>query len=201
MIEGQDKIYYHVADSWESVRSSPHLEIFRERGIEVLLMHERIDEWMMANVTEYAGKAFQDVARGDLALPGDPATPEADAAESPLAERIAAALGDRVKKVRPSRRLKDSPACLVLGDYDLSPQMRRIMEATGQKLPESKPIFEYNPTHPLVVRLDGEADEDRFREVATILLDQATLAGGDSLADPADYVARLNRLLLALLSD
>jgi molecular chaperone HtpG len=201
MVEGQEKIYYHVADSWESARSGPHLEIFRERGIEVLLMHERIDEWMMANVSEYAGKSFQDIARGDLALPGDPAAAEPDAAESPLAERIAAALGDRVARVRPSRRLKDSPACLVLGDYDLSPQMRRIMEATGQKLPESKPIFEYNPAHPLVTRLDGEPDEDRFRELATLLMDQATLAGGDSLADPADYVARLNRLLLALLSD
>jgi molecular chaperone HtpG len=201
MVEGQEKIYYYVADSWESARSGPHLEIFRERGIEVLLMHERIDEWMMANVTQYAGKSFQDIARGDLALPGDPAASEPEAAESPLALRIAAALGDRVTKVRPSRRLKDSPACLVLGDYDLSPQMRRIMEATGQQLPESKPIFEYNPTHPLVTRLDGEPDEDRFRELATILMDQATLAGGDSLADPADYVARLNRLLLALLSD
>jgi len=202
-VEGQDRIYYLVADSWETARSSPHLEIFRERGIEVLLLHERIDEWMMANLTEYQGKSFQDVARGDLRLPGEPAdaVDADDAEQSPLTQRIAAALGDRVESVRPSRRLKDSPACLVLGEFDLGPQMRRIMEATGQKVPESKPVFEYNLSHPLVERLDREPDEDRFRELAGILFDQATLAGGGNLADAAGYVERLNRLLLALLSD
>lgn len=201
MIEGQERIYYLVADSWETAHRSPHLEVFRERGIEVLLLHERIDEWMMANLHEYQGKTFQDVTRADLALPGEPAQPADDEAAGPLAERIAAALGERVEKVRPSRRLKDSPACLVLGDDALGPQMRRIMEATGQKVPESKPLFEYNPAHALVQRLDAEPDEDRFRELVQVLFDQATLAGGGALADAAGYVERINRLLLQLLSD
>ena len=200
MVEGQDRIYYLVADSWETARNSPHLEIFRERGIEVLLMHQRIDEWMMANLRDYQGKAFQDVARADLVLPGEPAEPAEADEQNPLTERIAAALGDRVEKVRPSRRLKDSPACLVLGEFDMGPQMRRIMEATGQSLPESRPQFEYNPGHPLVQRLDAEPDEDRFRDLAQLLFDQATLAGGGHLSDAAGYVERLNRLLLQLLT-
>jgi molecular chaperone HtpG len=200
MVEGQDRIYYLVADSWETARNSPHLEIFRERGIEVLLMHQRIDEWMMANLRDYQDKSFQDVARADLVLPGEPAEQAEAEEQSPLTERIAAALGDRVEKVRPSRRLKDSPACLVLGEFDMGPQMRRIMEATGQSLPESRPQFEYNPGHPLVQRLDAEPDEDRFRELAQLLFDQATLAGGGHLPDAAGYVERLNRLLLQLLT-
>jgi molecular chaperone HtpG len=200
MVEGQDRIYYLVADSWETARNSPHLEIFRERGIEVLLMHQRIDEWMMANLRDYQGKAFQDVARADLVLPGESAEPAEAEEQNPLTERIAAALGDRVEKVRPSRRLKDSPACLVLGEFDMGPQMRRIMEATGQSLPESRPQFEYNPGHPLVQRLDAEPDEDRFRDLAQLLFDQATLAGGGHLPDAAGYVERLNRLLLQLLT-
>jgi molecular chaperone HtpG len=201
MVEGQERIYYLTADSWEAARNSPHLEIFRERGIEVLLLHERIDEWMMANLRDYQGKSFQDVARADLVLPGEAAAPEEAAADSsPLTERIAAALGDQVEKVRASRRLKESPACLVLGEFDPGPQMRRIMEATGQALPESKPQFEYNPQHPLVLRLEAEADEARFRELVQVLFDQATLAGGGSLQDAPGYVERLNRLLLQLLN-
>jgi molecular chaperone HtpG len=200
MVEGQDRIYYLVADGWDAVRSSPHLEIFREKGIEVLLLHERIDEWMMSNLRDYQGKQFQDVTRADLVLPGEQAPAAETADEDALAERIAAALGDRVEKVRRSRRLKDSPACLVLGEFDMGPQMRRIMEAAGQSLPESKPQFEYNPEHPLVKRLDAEPDEDRFRDIAQILFDQATLAGGGTLPDATGYVERLNRLLLELLS-
>jgi molecular chaperone HtpG len=203
MIEGQEQIYYLVSDSYETARNSPHLEVFKERGIEVLLLLERIDEWMMANLSDYQGKPFQDVTRADLKLPGETGS-AADSDEetpSPLTERISAALGDRVEKVRPSRRLKDSPGCLVLGEYDLGPQLRRIMEATGQKLPESKPQFEYNPGHPLVQRLDAEQDEARFGDLVLVLFDQATLAGGGSLPDAPGYVERLNRLLLQLLSD
>lgn len=200
MVEGQDRIYYLVADSWEAARQSPHLEIFRERGIEVLLLHERIDEWMMGNLQNYREKSFQDIARADLVLPGESAPKASDEVTEPLAERIAAALADRVEKVRPSRRLKDSPACLVLAEFDPGPQMRRIMEATGQPLPDSKPQFEYNPEHALIQRLDAEPDEDQFRELALVLLDQATLAGGGTLTDPAAYVTRVNHLLLKMLA-
>ncbi|MGA1370580.1 MAG: molecular chaperone HtpG [Pseudomonadales bacterium] len=201
MVEGQDRIYFLAADSWEAAKQSPHLEIFRERGIEVLLLHERIDEWMMGNLRSYREKSFQDIARADLVLPGE-STPENadDETAEPLAERIAAALDGRVDKVRPSRRLKDSPACLVLAEFDPGPQMRRILEATGQALPESKPQFEYNPDHALIRRLDTEADEDQFRELALVLLDQATLAGGGTLTDPAAYVSRVNDLLLKMLA-
>jgi molecular chaperone HtpG len=200
LVDGQDKIYYLVADSFEGARHSPHLEVFESRGIEVLLLHDRIDEWLMSNLTEYQGKAFQDVVRADLTLPGE-AKPDAEStAEDPLSKRIAAVLGDRVEQVRPSKRLTDSPACLVLGEHALGPQLRRIMEATGQTLPETKPQFEYNAGHPLVQRLDEEPDEDRFADLVRVLFDQAGLAGGVPLPDPSAYVARMNRLLLELLS-
>jgi molecular chaperone HtpG len=201
LVERQDRIYYLVSDSYENAANGPHLEVFRERGIEVLLLHDRIDEWLMSNLHEYQGKSFQDVTRADLELPGeakDAATDETD--DDPLTQRIAKVLGDRVERVRRSKRLKSSPACLVLGAYALGPQMRRIMEATGQTLPESKPQFEYNAEHPLVARLDAEADEDRFAELVLVLLDQARLAGGVALPDASAYVDRLNRLLLELLS-
>jgi molecular chaperone HtpG len=204
MVEGQDKIYYLVADTFENARSSPHLEVFRKKGIEVLLLADRIDEWMMSMVHEFDGKSFVDVMRGDLVLPGgddaeEASPPEAD--NGALTERIQAVLGDRVAEVRPSRRLTDSPACLVLGAHDPGAQMRRILEATGQSLPESKPVFEYNAGHPLLKRLEQEPDEDRFRDLVLILFDQASLADGVALKDAAAYVNRLNQLLLALLSD
>ncbi|MFW6092529.1 MAG: molecular chaperone HtpG [Pseudomonadota bacterium] len=204
MVEGQDKIYYLVADSYETAANSPHLEVFKERGIEVLLLHRRIDEWMMANLSDYQGKAFQDVTRADLELPGESAKEDDasdDQEDDALTERIAGVLGDRVEKVRPSKRLKSSPACLVLGEYALGPQMRRIMEVTGQSLPESKPQFEYNADHPLVRKLDQETDEARFAELVLVLFDQASLAGGAPLTDAPGYVDRMNRLLLELLSE
>ncbi len=202
MVDGQDRIYYLVAESYENARTSPHLEVFRKRGIEVLLMFDRIDEWMMSMVHEFDGKPFVDVMRGDLELPGD-ATDEAESTEKPdtsaLTERITAVLGERVETVRPSERLTDSPACLVLGAHDPGAQMRRILEATGQSLPESKPIFEYNAAHPLVKKLDHESDEDRFRDLVLILFDQASLADGSALKDASAYVSRINQLLLSLL--
>jgi len=202
MVEGQDQIYYLVADTLETAANSPHLEVFKDRGIEVLLLHDRIDEWLMANLSEYQDKRFQDVTRSDLTLPGESKAEEQDdeQEDDPLTARIAGVLGERVEKVRPSKRLKSSPACLVLGEYTLGPQMRRIMEATGQPLPESKPQFEYNAEHPLVQRLAEEADEARFAELLLVLFDQASLAGGETLSDAPAYVERMNRLLLELLS-
>ena len=203
MNEGQDKIYYVTADSYAAAAGSPHLEALKKQGIEVLLMFDRIDEWLMGSVTEFDGKSFQDVARGDIELPEDDQADDDsdDDANKDLAERIKTALDERVQSVKTSKRLTDSPACLVLGADDMGAQMRRIMEASGQSLPDTKPIFEFNAEHPLVKRLDNEADEDRFKDLALILLDQATLAQGDALGDPGAYSGRLNALLLELLGD
>ncbi|WP_148862501.1 molecular chaperone HtpG [Marinobacter fonticola] len=204
MKEGQKKIYFIAADSFTAAKSSPHLEVFRKKGIEVLILSDRIDEWMMGYLTEYDGKQLQDVARGELDL-GEVETEEdkkhqeeATEAHKGLLERIKKALDDRVQEVRVTNRLTDSPACLVVGDYDMGAQMKKIMEAAGQKVPESKPIFEINTDHPLVNRLEQEKSEDQFTDLAAVLFDQATLASGEQLKDPGAYVSRLNRLLLDL---
>ena len=204
MKEGQSKIYYITADNFMAAKSSPHLEVFRKKGIEVLILSDRIDEWMMGYLNEYDGKSFQDVARGDLDL-GEVETEEdkkhkEEAAEEhkDLLERIKTALTDRVQEVRVTNRLTDSPACLVTGDFDMGAQMKKIMEAAGQKVPDSKPIFEINVDHPLVQRLESEKGDERFNELSAVLLDQATLASGEQLQDPGAYVTRLNRLLLEL---
>jgi len=204
MKEGQSKIYYITADNFMAAKSSPHLEVFRKKGIEVLIFSDRIDEWMMGYLNEYSGKSFQDVARGDLDL-GEVETEEdkkhkEEAAEEhkDLLERIKTALTDRVQEVRVTNRLTDSPACLVTGDFDMGAQMKKIMEAAGQKVPDSKPIFEINVDHPLVQRLESEKGDERFGELSAVLLDQATLASGEQLKDPGAYVTRLNRLLLEL---
>ena len=211
LVEGQDRIYYLVAESYENARSSPHLEVFRKRGIEVLLLYDRIDEWLMSNLPEFDGKAFHDITRAGLVLPGEEKAKsedgegsaedadQADADDDPLAERIKAALADRVEAVRASTRLTDSPACLVQGEFALGRQMQRIMEATGQAFTPPKPSFEYNAEHPLLKRLDQESDEDRFAELVLVLFDQASLAEGDALQDAGAYVNRINRLLLELL--
>ncbi|MCG8519482.1 molecular chaperone HtpG [Marinobacter xestospongiae] len=204
MKEGQNKIYYITADSHVAAKSSPHLEVFRKKGIEVLILSDRIDEWMMGYLNEYDGKQFQDVARGELDL-GEAETEEdkkqqeeATEAHKDLLERIQKALAERVQEVRVTNRLTDSPACLVVGDHDMGAQMKKIMEAAGQKVPDSKPIFEINVEHPLVQRLENEQGEERFGELSAVLLDQATLASGEQLEDPGAYVSRLNRLLLEL---
>ena len=205
-VEGQDTIYYICAEAYETASRSPHLEIFKERGVEVLVLFDRIDEWLMSSLTDYEGTKFVDVMRGDVTLPGeetakdgDDEAKDKDEDEHPLVERIAAVVGEKVKGVRPSKRLTGSPACLVLSEDAMGIQMRRIMEASGQSMPESKPFFEFNPNHPLVERLENEVDEDRFAELVGVLFDQASLAEGGSLQDPAGYVERLNRLLLELL--
>ncbi len=202
--DGQDKLYYLTGESYAQVKNSPHLEVFRKKGIEVLLLTDRIDEWLMSYLTEFDGKHFVDVARGDLDLgkldseEDKKAQEEVAKTKEGLVERLKSALGEQVAEVRVSHRLTDSPAILAIGEADLGLQMRQILEASGQKVPESKPIFEFNPTHPLIEKLDAEPDEDRFGELSHILFDQAALAAGDSLKDPASYVRRLNKLLVEL---
>jgi len=204
MKEGQDKIYYIVADSFEAARNNPSLEIFRKKGVEVLLLSDRIDEWLMTHLTEFKEKQFQSVTRGDLDL-GDLDTEEdkkeqeaADEAFKPVVERFTEALGDKVKRVRSTHRLTDSPACIVTDEDDMSTQMAKLMEAAGQKVPETKYILELNPEHPLITRVADEADEAQFAEWAELLLDQATLAERGNLKDPSSFVRRMNELLLKL---
>ena len=204
MQEGQDKIYYLVADSYNAAKNSPHLEIFRKKGIEVLLLTDRIDEWMMSHIFDFDGKSFQDVTKGELKLDKEESEEqkaeleEKSKAYESLIERLGKVLESQVESVRVSQRLTDSPACLVLGDYDMGLQMRRIMEAAGQAVPDTKPVFEFNAEHPLITKLDQEADEDRFADLALILHDQAQLAAGGQLEDPAAYIGRMNKLLLEL---
>lgn len=204
MKDGQDKLYYLTGESYAQIKDSPHLEVFRKKGIEVLLLTDRIDEWLMGYLTEFDGKAFADVARGDLDLgtldseEDKKAQEETAKAKEGLASRIKAALGDEVAEVRVSHRLTDSPAILAIGQGDLGLQMRQLLEASGQAVPESKPVFEFNPGHPLIAKLDAEQDGGRFEDLAHVLFDQAALAAGDSLKDPAGYVKRLNKLLLEL---
>ena len=202
--EGQDKIYYLTGETYAQVKNSPHLEVFRKKGIEVLLLTDRIDEWLMSYLSDFDGKSFVDVARGDLDLGNldseedKKAAEEVAKAKEGLVERIKAALGESVSEVRVSHRLTDSPAILAIGEQDLGLQMRQILEASGQKVPDSKPIFEFNPAHPLIEKLDTEQSEERFGDLSHILFDQAALAAGDSLKDPAAYVRRLNKLLVEL---
>lgn len=202
--EGQDKIYYLTGETYAQVKNSPHLEVFRKKGIEVLLLTDRIDEWLMSYLSDFDGKSFVDVARGDLDLGNldseedKKAAEEVAKAKEGLVERLKAALGESVAEVRVSHRLTDSPAILAIGEQDLGLQMRQILEASGQKVPDSKPIFEFNPAHPLIEKLDNEQSDERFGDLSHILFDQAALAAGDSLKDPAAYVRRLNKLLVEL---
>jgi molecular chaperone HtpG len=205
MKEGQDKIYYITADSPAAARHSPHLEVFRKKGLEVLLLSDRVDEWLVTSLTEYKDKQLQSVAKGDLDL-GDLADKEekeqkekATKEHGELLERLKKSLGERVEEVRPSTRLVDSPACLVVGDYDMSANLARVLKSVGQDAPPSKPTLEVNLDHPLVKRLEAEADETRFGELGMILLDQAQLAEGGQLDDPAAFVGRLNKLMMSMM--
>lgn len=200
----QKDIYYIASETWQTAKNSPHLEVFRKKGIEVLLMSDRVDEWLMGHLHEFDGKSFKDVTKGELDL-GELDTKEEKEKQQaetekakPLLERIQKSLDTRVSEVRVTHRLTESPACLAVGEYDMGMQMRRIMEAAGQKVPDTKPIFEINTDHPLVQKLDREADEERFSDLASILFDQASLAEGRQLSDPASYISRLNKLLLDL---
>lgn len=197
MQEGQEKIYFLTIDSLAAARHSPHLEVFRQRGIEVLLMTDPVDEWVMDWVREYEGKSFQSIAKGELDLPGTDTEEESkeDADEDPFCLRIQEALGDEVEAVRRSARLTDSPSCLVRGEHDFSPAMWELMRRQGQPLPKPKLILEVNPNHALLQRM--QADEARFSEWARWLLDQAILADGGVLEDPGSFVGRINALLVA----
>jgi molecular chaperone HtpG len=197
--DGQDKIYYILAENYATAAASPHIEQLRSRGIEVLLLTDRIDAWLTDGLTEYEGKALVDVAREALDMPeeGDEkAQDKLNDEHRDLLEKIQGALSERVEAVNVSRRLVDSPACVVASDQDLNPQVRRMLEASGQELPESKPILEINVEHPLMTRLSGEADNARFSALSNIVLDHALLAEGSQLANPADYVRRINDFLL-----
>jgi molecular chaperone HtpG len=204
MKPGQDRIYFVIADNIDAARSSPYIERLKDRGLEVLLLAERIDEWVMGQIDEFEGKRLKDVSRGDLELGGleseaDKKQHDEELKESKgLLKRVKDAVGDKIAEVRVSSRLKDSPACLALGEHDMGANMRRILAATGQKVPESKPTLELNVGHPLVKYLEGVADSEQFNEFAQVLYEQAALAEGSQLANPAEYVQRLNRLLVRL---
>lgn len=204
MQEGQDKIYYVVADSFNTAKNSPHIEVFRKKGIEVLLLSDRVDDWLMSHLMEFDGKQFQDVAKGELDL-GEVEDEEEKQKQEQIAEqfkdlveRVKGALEEQVEEVRITHRLTESPACLVVGAHDMGAQMRRIMEAAGQSLPPSKPTLELNPEHPLVEKLKAEESDERFEDLTAIIFEQALLAEGGQLDDPAAYVKRLNKLLLDL---
>lgn len=202
MKEGQDKIYYITADSFEAAKNSPHLEAFRKKGIEVLLMAERVDEWMMSHLTDYNEKQFQHVAKANIDLSElddeetKKAQEETEKAFESFIERAKQSLGDKVKDVKVSHRLTESPAVIVTDEHDMNTQMAKLLEAAGQEVPETKYIFEVNPEHSLVKRIADETDEERFSDWLEVLLDQATLAERGSLNNPADFVTRLNKLLL-----
>ncbi|WP_045223767.1 molecular chaperone HtpG [Methyloterricola oryzae] len=201
MQEGQEKIYYITAESYAAAKNSPHLEIFRKKGIEVLLLSDRVDEWMVSYLTDYEGKHLQSVAKGDLdlgKLEGEEEKKEIEEVGKDFedtVEKIKKSLGERVSDVRLSHRLTDSPACLVSEVYGMSRTMERIMKAAGQSAPSSKPIFEINPGHPLIARLKDEGDEQRFEDLTQILFDQSVLSEGGQLEDPAAFVQKLNQLL------
>jgi len=202
MKEGQEKIYYVTAETFTAARNSPHLEIFRKKGIEVLLLSDRVDEWVSGHLTEFDGKHLQSVAKGGLDLGKLEDAAEKEEAEKAadeykeLLDKVKATLGDKVKDVRVTHRLTDSPSCIVADEFDIGGNLQRILKAAGQQAPASKPILEINPKHPAVQRLKFE--ETRFDDWANLLLEQATLAEGGSLDDPAGFVKRINDLMLAL---
>jgi len=205
MPEGQDAIYYITAENHQAASNSPHLELFRKKGIEVLLMSDRVDEWMMAYFTEFDGTQFKSVAKGDIDLGaiGKDEAKEDDAGESvdadildeDLLKKVAEALGDKVSEVRSSQRLTDSASCLVLGDQEMALHLQRLLEQAGQDLPDSRPVLELNPEHPLVDRLKAEQDEQQFSDLSLVLFEQALLSEGATLADPAGFVRRVNALM------
>ncbi len=204
MQEKQEKIYYITADTTAAARFSPHLEVFKKKGLEVLLLADRVDEWLVSSLTEFDGKSLQSVAKGALDLGELEDTEEKEAKEKQaeehkgLLEKVKDVLGEGVKEVRVSHRLTDSPACLVVEDYDMSANLARVLKSVGQDAPQSKPIMEINMTHPLVERLESEGDEERFGDLTKVLFDQAQLAEGGQLDDPASFVRRLNTLMLNL---
>jgi molecular chaperone HtpG len=205
MKEGQEKIYYITADSFNAAKNSPHLEVFRKKGIEVLLLTDRVDEWVVSNLSEFQGKSLVSVAKGGLDLGKLEDETEKKEQENvanelkDLTEKISKSLGERVKEVRVTHRLTDSPACLVADEHDMSGNLARLLKSAGQKAPPSQPILEINPKHPVVLRL--KVEEKRFDDWASVLFDQALLAEGGQLDDPASFVKRVNQLMLEMSSN
>lgn len=202
MKEGQDKIYYIAASSYNAAKHSPHLEIFNKKGIEVLLLSDRIDEWLTNHLSEFEGKKLQSISKGKVDL-GDAAEDEKNVEEqeksmAPMLEQIKAVLTDRVKDVHLTNRLTNSPACIVTDEHDMGFEMQRILQSVGQSMPASKPIFEINPEHALIKRLHGIEDDTRFAEWVVVLFEQAVLAEGGQLENPADFVNRINQLLISV---
>jgi molecular chaperone HtpG len=202
MQKGQDKIYFIAADSHAAAKNSPHLEIFKKKGIEVLLLSDRVDEWLTSNLTEFDGKKLQSVAKGELDLDKDDASEkeleEKVKSSEKLVKRIKKTLGDRVEDVRVTNRLTDSPACIVLNEHDMAMHMQRILKEAGHAMPSSKPILEINPDHPIVKKLGGEKSKKKFDDWSDILFDQAILAEGGQLEDPASFVTKLNKMLVSI---
>lgn len=208
MQPGQEKIYYITADSYTAAGNSPHLEVFADRKIEVLLMHDRVDEWMMSYLTEFDGKSFASVAKGEIDLAGigedkgdSEASKEKETEAEPLIKRLKESLSKRTSEVRVSRRLTTSPACVVLAEHEMALHMQQLMKQAGHEVPDTKPVLEINPDHPIVALLDREPDEDKFDNWSQLLLDQALLADGGQLDDGAGFVKRMNEMFLALHSD
>ena len=199
MPESQDKIYYVTADSYNAAKHSPHLEVFKQKGIEVILMYDRVDEWMISSLREFDGKQLVSIAKGDLELSEDDKKKAEEAQEQSkgLVKRLKEALGDKVDDVKVTTRLVDSPACIVLSEMDMALHMQRLMKQAGHDIPETKPVLEINPEHALVQKADQEADEDVFKNWAHFLFDEALLAEGGQLEDPASFVKRVNDLLMA----
>ncbi|MCP4878401.1 MAG: molecular chaperone HtpG [Gammaproteobacteria bacterium] len=202
MQEGQDKIYTIAADSHSAAKNSPHLEIFRKKGIEVLLLSDRVDEWLSAHLMDYEGKKLQSVAKGELDLGEDEVSEkeleEKSKSAEKLLKRMKTALEDKAADVRVTNRLTDSPACIVLNEQDMAMHMQRILKEAGHELPSSKPILEINPDHPIVKKLDAEKSKKKFADWSDILFDQALLAEGGQLEDPASFVAKLNKMLVTI---
>lgn len=199
MKDGQDKIYYVTASSYNAAKNSPHLEIFKKKGIEVLLLSDRIDEWLVGHLSEFEGKKLQSISKGKLELDDNKEeSKEQEKTFTPMLEQIKKTLGDRVKDVQITHRLTDSPACIVADEHDMGLEMQRILQAAGQKMPASKPIFEINPDHQLVKRLHDMTDDSQFEQLTVVLFEQAVLAEGGQLDNPADFVNRVNKLLISL---
>ena len=207
MKAGQDKVYYITADTHAAAKNSPHLEIFKKKDIEVLLMSDRVDEWMMSQLTEFDGKQFVSISKGDLDMSEfedkeeKEAQKEVEEKSKDLIKKIADALGDQVEEVRVSHRLTSSPACLVLAEHDMALHMQQLMKQAGHAVPTAKPSLEINPEHPVLQRLEGESDEQRMKDWSQLLFDQALLAEGGQLEDAAGFVQRLNGILMALGGD
>jgi len=204
MQEGQDVIYYITADNFNAAKNSPHLEIFRKKGIEVILMYDRVDEWLMGSLNEYDGKSFVSVAKGKLDLDKLSDQDEKDQQKkveedsADIVKLIKENLEDKVEDVRVSHRLTTSPACIVLNEHDMALYMQNLLKQAGQQMPSTKPTLEINPTHPMLVKMNDESDLDQVKEWSMLLFEQAILAEGGQLENPADFVARLNKIMLDL---